>query len=119
MQEYKFESTARHGKYLLVKISDNGWIIFHFGMTRYLNYFKERDLSPEHTRALFSFVNREKSGRCPVCESDLKSEKSRGALPTFARTARTHREISFQGFSHMGLPEFVIKCVISQFTNTS
>jgi formamidopyrimidine-DNA glycosylase len=53
----QFESTARHGKYLFANLGDNSWIVFHFGMTGYFDYFKDGDRAPRHTRALFSFDN--------------------------------------------------------------
>lgn len=57
VKERQLESTARHGKYLFAKVSDDGYIVFHFGMTGYLHYFKNSDQSPKHARALFSFDN--------------------------------------------------------------
>ncbi|MFW6102041.1 MAG: DNA-formamidopyrimidine glycosylase [Chloroflexota bacterium] len=53
----QFESTDRHGKYLFTRLSDDGWLVFHFGMTGYFHYFKGEDKTPKHTRALFSFDN--------------------------------------------------------------
>jgi len=57
LQGRQFESTARYGKYLFASLSDNGWMVFHFGLTGYFDYFKNGDQAPKHTRALFSFDN--------------------------------------------------------------
>lgn len=50
------ELTRRHGKHLLVRVSDQGWLAFHFGMTAYPDYSSAKD-PPEHTRVLFRFDN--------------------------------------------------------------
>jgi formamidopyrimidine-DNA glycosylase len=52
-----FESTGRHGKYLLVALQRGGWLVLHFGMTGMLKYFQDRGDIPRYTRALFSFEN--------------------------------------------------------------
>lgn len=52
-----FESTGRHGKYLLIALQHGGWLVLHFGMTGTLKYFQERGDTPRYTRALFSFDN--------------------------------------------------------------
>jgi len=57
VKEREFESTYRHGKHLFAKLSGDGWVIFHFGMTGYFEYFKDKEKAPKHTRALFSFDN--------------------------------------------------------------
>lgn len=51
-----FESTARHGKYLFAKVSQDGWLVFHFGMTGGLEYFKGSEV-PAYSRAIFTFTN--------------------------------------------------------------
>jgi formamidopyrimidine-DNA glycosylase len=48
------ESTRRHGKYLFAKVSDDGWLVLHFGMTGYPTY-SETEEPPAHTRVLFKF----------------------------------------------------------------
>lgn len=53
----QIESTKRHGKYLFTRLSGDDWAVFHFGMTGYLDYFKDEGDAPKHTRALFSFDN--------------------------------------------------------------
>jgi formamidopyrimidine-DNA glycosylase len=52
-----FQSTRRHGKYLLVEVDNGSWLVLHFGMTGYLKYFKEMDDDLEHVRVLWSFKN--------------------------------------------------------------
>ncbi|MGD2075820.1 MAG: DNA-formamidopyrimidine glycosylase family protein [Gammaproteobacteria bacterium] len=52
-----FESTGRHGKYLLIALQRGGWLVLHFGMTGTLKYFRNGGEAPRYTRALFSFDN--------------------------------------------------------------
>lgn len=49
-------STRRHGKYLFVETDDDFWLILHFGMTGYLQYYRQGEL-PRHTRLLLAFDN--------------------------------------------------------------
>ena len=51
-----FYSTLRHGKYLFVKL-DSRFIVFHFGMSGDLKYFKDIEEEPTHSRILFEFAN--------------------------------------------------------------
>ncbi len=51
-----FYSTLRHGKYLFVKLN-SGFILFHFGMSGDLKYFKDIEEEPTHSRILFEFIN--------------------------------------------------------------
>ena len=53
----EFESTRRHGKYLLVELDGGGWLLLHFGMTGYLKYFKDMEDEPPHDRFLVTFDN--------------------------------------------------------------
>ncbi|MCF7872705.1 MAG: formamidopyrimidine-DNA glycosylase [Candidatus Omnitrophica bacterium] len=52
----KFKTTKRIGKNLFVKI-DKKWLLFHFGMTGFINYFKKENDKPKHTRLLIHFSN--------------------------------------------------------------
>lgn len=89
VEGHRFESTVRHGKYLLVSLSDNGWIVFHFGMTGYLDYFRDADQAPKHTRALFSFDNgyhlafvlQRKLGRIALAKDKDSFQKEQGLGP--------------------------------------
>jgi formamidopyrimidine-DNA glycosylase len=53
----ELESTARHGKYLFVRIESGPWLLLHFGMTSRLSYVKDLDQVPAHTRFLIHFIN--------------------------------------------------------------
>jgi formamidopyrimidine-DNA glycosylase len=56
---HSFASTRRHGKWLFVALEGEGnrSIVFHFGMTGGLKYFKDMDDEPEYARVLFHFEN--------------------------------------------------------------
>jgi formamidopyrimidine-DNA glycosylase len=53
----KFQTTRRHGKYLLVHLDDSSWLTLHFGMTGRLEYFKDIQKDPPYDRLLISFTN--------------------------------------------------------------
>lgn len=53
----RFDSAQRHGKYLFTHLDDGKWLGMHFGMTGRLQYFKDEDTRPKHTRCLFKFDN--------------------------------------------------------------
>ncbi len=53
----KFKSTFRHGKYLFAEISESKIVVMHFGMTGFLNYFKNDNEASNHIRVLFNFSN--------------------------------------------------------------
>lgn len=50
-----FEKTERIGKHLFVKLSSGKVLVFHFGMTGHLKYFKDREDTPKFTQILFRF----------------------------------------------------------------
>ena len=52
----KLEESKRVGKYLLIKAGDY-WVVMHFGMTGYLNYFKVNGGPPKFSKILFYFDN--------------------------------------------------------------
>lgn len=52
----RFKSVNRHGKNLFVRINGKT-ILFHFGMTGNLSYFKNPLEEPDHSRVLFKFSN--------------------------------------------------------------
>lgn len=33
----------RHGKYLMLQVGEAGWLVLHFGMTGFVEYFREAD----------------------------------------------------------------------------
>lgn len=51
------KSTRRHGKYLFANLSDGHWLVFHFGMTGYLEYSKDEDDLP-YSRVKIKLNNR-------------------------------------------------------------
>ncbi len=53
----KFDAIKRHGKYLFAHLNNDYWIIFHFGMTGYLKYFKDQNEQPPHVRMQVNFSN--------------------------------------------------------------
>lgn len=53
----KITDIYRHGKYLFLKLSNNGFLILHFGMTGDIKYFKIKNHQPSHTRVLLEFEN--------------------------------------------------------------
>ncbi len=57
LKDNTFESTRRHGKYLFSELDTGRWLVFHFGMTGFLKYFKEMEKEPPHDRMLIEFLN--------------------------------------------------------------
>lgn len=53
----RFQSARRHGKYLFVQMDNGKSIIFHFGMTGFLKYFKKPGEKPSHCRLIIYFSN--------------------------------------------------------------
>jgi formamidopyrimidine-DNA glycosylase len=53
----QFERTKRHGKHIFACVDEKFWLMFHFGMTGFFKYFKNKEESPPHTRILFRFEN--------------------------------------------------------------
>lgn len=54
---HELVETRRHGKHLFVRISGDGWLRLHFGMTGALQYFKREAATPSHTRLRLDFTN--------------------------------------------------------------
>lgn len=48
------EETARHGKYLFVRLDGRGWLVLHFGMTGGLVHLEADHPRPEYTRLLLA-----------------------------------------------------------------
>jgi formamidopyrimidine-DNA glycosylase len=57
LQGRRFESTRRHGKHLFVELGDDGWLVLHFGMTGFLQYFKGQEEDPRYHVLVVSFDN--------------------------------------------------------------
>jgi formamidopyrimidine-DNA glycosylase len=53
----EFVSSQRYGKYLFTNVSEEFWLVMHFGMTGKLKYFKALKYDPEHDRLLIGFEN--------------------------------------------------------------
>jgi formamidopyrimidine-DNA glycosylase len=53
----RLQSSRRHGKFLFGRLDREGAVVFHFGMTGFLRYFKSKAEEPEHTRVRFDFSN--------------------------------------------------------------
>ncbi|MEJ2031474.1 MAG: DNA-formamidopyrimidine glycosylase [Deltaproteobacteria bacterium] len=51
------ESSRRHGKHLLVALSNSKWLAVHFGMSGSFSYYKDPDKEPPHARLLIAFEN--------------------------------------------------------------
>ena len=56
---HTFASTRRHGKWMFAALNEDSdqSLVFHFGMTGGLHYFKDMSDEPEYTQVLFSFAN--------------------------------------------------------------
>jgi len=52
-----FESTRRHGKYLFARLEERSWLVFHFGMTGALKYYKTESDHVKYVRVRFFFSN--------------------------------------------------------------
>lgn len=53
----RFQTTRRHGKYLLVHLDGGPWLTLHFGMTGRLEYFRDMYEDPPYDRLRIDFVN--------------------------------------------------------------
>lgn len=51
----RFEDGRRHGKYLFGHVQGDGCVVFHFGMTGYLQPVEKNSEIPMHARVLFHF----------------------------------------------------------------
>ncbi len=55
LRRHQLETTRRHGKNVFVRISDDGWLHLHFGMTGDVGFFDDRKEKPRFTRMLVEF----------------------------------------------------------------
>lgn len=53
----KLQFTTRHGKLMFSHLDDQCWLLFHFGMTGYLKYFKHTEEDSVHDRVVLNFAN--------------------------------------------------------------
>lgn len=52
----EFKETQRLGKYLFLKLENNSWLVFHFGMTGTLEYYNNQK-DPKFSNMVLSFEN--------------------------------------------------------------
>jgi len=52
----KFESSTRHGKYLLVYLNPQ-YLVMHFGMSGDLKYYDDKEEPPKFSKVIFKFNN--------------------------------------------------------------
>ncbi|MFX0074299.1 MAG: DNA-formamidopyrimidine glycosylase [Candidatus Hermodarchaeota archaeon] len=52
----RFESTIRHGKYLLVHLNPK-FLVMHFGMSGDLEYYSNNEAPPKFSKVIFQFDN--------------------------------------------------------------
>lgn len=84
-----FKETARHGKYLFIRLSKGRWLVLHFGMTGTLKYFKDAEEAPGHTHLLLHFANayhlaaiwQRRLGRIDLAESPAAFVEAQGLGP--------------------------------------
>lgn len=55
LQDTKLVAARRHGKHLMAKIADDGWLTLHFGMTGALEFVRNGEEVPPYTRVHFDF----------------------------------------------------------------
>ncbi|HON37416.1 MAG TPA: DNA-formamidopyrimidine glycosylase family protein [Deltaproteobacteria bacterium] len=55
LKHKRMTDTARHGKYLLINLDGQLWMVMHFGMTGALCYYRQGDPEPARTKVRFTF----------------------------------------------------------------
>ena len=53
----QFTTTRRYGKHLFAGLDGGRWVRTHFGMTGFLEYFKDEEEAPGHVRVRYKFTN--------------------------------------------------------------
>ncbi|UYP44874.1 Formamidopyrimidine-DNA glycosylase [Candidatus Lokiarchaeum ossiferum] len=56
-QQAKFIQTSRRGKFMFAKLSSEGGLLFHFGMTGDFRYSNSNEKLHKHDRLVFNFKN--------------------------------------------------------------
>ena len=56
LKDKKFESSTRHGKYLLVYLNPQ-YLVMHFGMSGDLKYYDDKEEPPKFSKVIFKFNN--------------------------------------------------------------
>lgn len=70
-------STLRTGKYCFLGSDKTGWLVFHFGMTGYVEYYEKEEEKPEYAaftillrgKGRLSILSKRKLGEIEICES--------------------------------------------------
>lgn len=71
-----FVSSERYGKYLMARLDNDSWLVLHFGMTGYLQYFETLDEDSKYDKLRIEFIEddclvfdcRRKLGRITLVE---------------------------------------------------
>jgi len=53
----RLAESLRHGKHLFVSLEGGPWLVFHFGMTGYLIYFRDEKPQQKYNRVVFALEN--------------------------------------------------------------
>ena len=85
LKNQRFISTSGYGKYLFAKTNNNNFLVMHFGMTGYLNYYKDPEEATRFERVIINFKNGyrlayddgRKLGRIYITEDDKKFIKKK------------------------------------------
>ncbi len=56
VKDKQFESSTRHGKYVLVHLKPK-YLVLHFGMTGDLEYYNKKEEDPKFSKVIFQFKN--------------------------------------------------------------
>ncbi|MGK7390251.1 MAG: Fpg/Nei family DNA glycosylase [Candidatus Cyclobacteriaceae bacterium M2_1C_046] len=89
LKNQKLSESRRIGKNLLVKTDKDLWVVLHFGMTGYLEYFKVNGEAPKYSKVLFhfnndhclSFINKRKLGFVDLTDDIEKWRKDKQLGP--------------------------------------
>ncbi|MEA1887017.1 MAG: DNA-formamidopyrimidine glycosylase family protein [Bacteroidota bacterium] len=74
---HRASSTHRIGKYCFLGSGNERWLVFHFGMTGYVDYFEKEEDKPEYAaftlvlkgKGMLSYVTKRKLGKVEICKS--------------------------------------------------
>lgn len=89
LENQRFESTERHGKFLFVELGADSWLVLHFGMTGHLEYRKNARKATPPVRLLVRFSNgyelagiwQRRLGRIGLTESPAALARDQGLGP--------------------------------------
>lgn len=74
---HRASSSRRIGKYCFLKSGNAGWLVFHFGMTGYVEYFEKEEDKPEYAaftlvlkgKGKLSYITKRKLGKVEICKT--------------------------------------------------